>query len=172
MRKAQFTHHSPWTRNVGKFFSYAEAWTRIRRAQEEGFFLEAVTLEEAVISDRLFGYLVAFRVIPAVTESHAFPSFNALIQHWRKQNPTPIPTAKTSDLQTAVDEWRKERNRVVHGMVKSNPGHPTEPIEDFLAKAKVIASEGATLARSVAKWCDKARRSLSRIPINEDADRA
>ena len=167
MRKSLFDHHSPWTRNVGKFYSYAEAWTRIRKAQEEGFFLEAVTLEEAIISDRLFGYLVALGAIEQVGESDTFPSFNSLIQQWRKQSPGPISAGKTPDLQKAVDEWSKERNRVVHGMVKSNPGYPTEPIDDFLAKAKLIASEGATLARAVANWCKKARKSLSRGPITD-----
>lgn len=41
-----------------KYLSYAEAWARIRLASRQGFFLEAVTVEESIISDRLTSYLV------------------------------------------------------------------------------------------------------------------
>lgn len=45
--------------NAAKFWSYREAWTRIKQAQEQGFYLEAVTIEESIISDRLMSYLIS-----------------------------------------------------------------------------------------------------------------
>ena len=56
------------------------------------------------------------------------------------------------DLGAAVDEWRKERNAIVHGIVKSNPGEPTQNIQSFLARAERAANEGKSLARAVSDW--------------------
>ena len=39
--------------NVRKANSYREAWARIKLARRQGFFLEAVTIEESIIFDRL-----------------------------------------------------------------------------------------------------------------------
>ena len=44
--------------NRCKYLSYREAWARIKQAQQQQFFLEAVTLEESIITDRLICYLV------------------------------------------------------------------------------------------------------------------
>lgn len=38
--------------NTAKYYSYAEAWTRIKLAQEQGFYFEAIVLQESIISDR------------------------------------------------------------------------------------------------------------------------
>jgi len=45
-------------RHANKYFSYREAWVRIKKAQGYGFYLEAITLEESIITDRLVSYLV------------------------------------------------------------------------------------------------------------------
>ncbi len=43
--------------NVAKYLSYREAWARIKLARRQGFFLEAVTIDESIISDRLLSFL-------------------------------------------------------------------------------------------------------------------
>lgn len=43
--------------NGAKYLSYREAWARIKLARRQGFFLEAVTIEESIISDRLLSFL-------------------------------------------------------------------------------------------------------------------
>jgi|SRR5579871_1003630 len=45
--------------NINQYFSYREAWGRIRRAKGHGYYLEAVTLEESIIADRLISFLVS-----------------------------------------------------------------------------------------------------------------
>jgi hypothetical protein len=39
--------------NSSKYDSYHEAGSRIQLAQDNGFFLEAITIQESIISDRL-----------------------------------------------------------------------------------------------------------------------
>ena len=43
--------------NIEKFNSYAEGFARINEANEKGFYLEAITIEESIIVDRLLSHL-------------------------------------------------------------------------------------------------------------------
>lgn len=142
--------------NASKYLSYKEAWSRIEKAQEQGFYLEAVTIQESIITDRLISYLVGVGAIERAVELHKYPSFGNLIDKWKKvQNPKSIHIQDYRDLQAEVDEWRKRRNKVVHGMVKSHPGTATDKILDFLEEAKLTAEQGKTLARAVSDWVKK-----------------
>lgn len=143
--------------NVTKYSSYREAWMRIKKAQQQGFYLEAVTLEESIITDRLISYLVGVGAIERTIELSRYPGFAQLIQIWKIQHPNQINIQDYSDLQTAVDEWRRRRNKVVHGMVKSHPGTATDSVMDFLEEAKLTAEQGKMLARAVSDWVKKMR---------------
>ena len=148
-------------RNANKHFSYREAWVRIKKAQGFGFHLEAVTLEESIIADRLISFLVCVGEIQAGSqvEKHGFAQ---LIQRWMKRVPEAIPTEHFPDLRSAADEWRKLRNRVVHGMVKSAPGSNHNDVLDFLKEAKSIAVQGQTIARDITNWVKKAKRQFDK----------
>ena len=47
--------------NASKYYSYREAWTRIKLAQENGFYLEAIAIQESIISDRLIAIPTSMR---------------------------------------------------------------------------------------------------------------
>src|SRR5687768_12026362 len=125
-------------RNGNKYFSYSEAWIRIKKARGSEFYLEAVTLEESILADRLISFLVCVGEINAESRVEKC-SFGQLIQLWTKRAPEPIPVQYFPDLRTAVDEWRKRRNRVVHGLVKSMPGTEHCDVLDFLKEAEFVA---------------------------------
>jgi hypothetical protein len=150
--------------NANKYFSYSEAWVRIKKARGSGFHLEAVTLEESIIADRLVSFLVCAGEIQAESRIEKC-SFGQLIQLWTKRVPQPIPVRYFPDLCSAVDEWRKHRNRMVHGMVKSMPGAQHGDVIDFLKEAEFVAFQGEALAHSVADWVRKAKRQF--IKANE-----
>ncbi|MBA2376824.1 MAG: GIY-YIG nuclease family protein, partial [Rubrobacter sp.] len=141
--------------NAEKYLSYREAWARIKAAQGHGFYLEAVTIEESIISDRLIRYLLSVNAIELKDDSHRYPPFGQLIQLWKQERPEPITSRGVDNLQEAVDHWRRHRNNIVHGLVKSNPGTPTEDIDDFLWAARQAAAEGEKLAKAVSQWCAK-----------------
>lgn len=141
-----------YTSNNRKYLSYKEAWSRIKKAQEQGFYLEAVTLQESIITDRLISYLVGVKAIKLTVELYQYPPFGQLIKEWKMKHPNQINIGDYSDLQAAVSEWGRRRNKVVHGMVKSHPGTPTELVVDFLEEAKLTAEQGKMLARAVDYW--------------------
>jgi hypothetical protein len=147
------------TGNTSKYLSYREAWTRIKLAQAEGFYFEAITLIESIISDRLTSYLVGSGQIKRQTAMHKYPSLAKLIEAWKKATKTPIAQGDYTNLQHAIDAWRLSRNRLIHSMVRSHPGTPTEDITDFLEAAKQTAQQGEKLARAVSSWCAQQQKT-------------
>jgi len=132
--------------NTAKYLSYKEAWRRINAAIEGGYYFEAVAIQESVISDRLGSYL------HGVGKSSNIRNFSRLITAWRASLEKPISYKDGADLSKDVDAWRVQRNNIIHGLVKSDPGEPTQKVDDFLEMAKLAAEEGAVLARAVCAW--------------------
>jgi len=148
-------------KNANKYFSYSEAWVRIKKAHGSGFYLESVTLEESIIADRLISFLVHVGEIQAESPVEKC-SFGQLIKLWRKRVPNVIPAAYFPDLHSSVDKWRKRRNEVVHGMVKSMPGAQHRDVHDFLEEAEFISFQGKALAEAVSQWVERAKRQFTR----------
>jgi hypothetical protein len=146
--------------NAIKYEAYREAWTRIKQAQESGFFLEAITIEESIISDRLISYLTRTPEAPDPRDRRGkMLSFSQLIERWQKQLlPNTISSITYTDLTIEIDEWRKSRNDAIHAIVKSEPGQSMDDIEKFLENAKKVAARGEYLAREVCKWDKQVKR--------------
>ena len=117
---------------------------------DAGYYLESVALCESIISDRLISYIEGVN-----GKSMDRPeSFRGLIKKWVKASGS-VSWGTCEDLPDAVDAWREKRNTVVHGLVKSKPGTPPQPVESFLDMAKKAAEEGCSLAKAVCAWHKK-----------------
>lgn len=139
----------PINGNEPKYRAYREAWTRIEKAQEQGFYLEAITIEESIISDRLSSY---FRnVLEIEKQPNKFKGMHDL---WKKHHPEIIAAGDYMDLMQALDKWREERNKAIHDIVHSHT-HVDGSIENFLSNAKTVAKDGEKLTRIISQWCDK-----------------
>ena len=158
---------APVSGNAEKYRSYREAWARVKQAQEHGFYIEAVTIEESIISDRLTSYLVDAGLVSRQRRLKDYPTFGNLISIWRRWANTQLASKMDRDnrdrlalLIDSVDLWRQKRNQIIHAIVKSHPHTPTTEIEGFVKLAQDSAAEGMRLARAV---CDFSRqlRSLS-----------
>ena len=143
-------------KNIPKYLSYTKAWERINSALEAGFHLEAITIEESIISDRLLSYVLG--VAPS-SKAHKKSGLGELINHWRKHAGDSLIKADGKDLGKFTDDWRKKRNNAVHGLVKSSPGSPTMPPDDFFELARQAAEEGKILAREIQNWHKKILRN-------------
>lgn len=162
LRKSQ-TPQKEIAGNATKYQAYREAWSRIKLAQENHFFLEAITIQESIISDRL----IRFLSLPgsknpfAKKKKKKYLSFSDLIQAWKVNYPHGLPSGDYKDLTAAVDTWRRQRNDAIHSIVNPKPGEDTQPIDSFLNQAKETAEEGTRLAREVCSWCQKVKKSNS-----------
>ncbi|MBA4159809.1 MAG: hypothetical protein H0X65_20420 [Gemmatimonadetes bacterium] len=146
--------------NVAKHLSYREAWGRIKGAIAHGYHLEAITIEESIISDRLSSYLVLTGVAQPDAKLER-ESFANLIRNWRRSVTDAISDGHFADLQSAVDDWRGRRNRMVHAMVKSHPGAAPPDVLDFRAEAEATARLGERLAKSVCNWYMREKRKMT-----------
>jgi len=145
--------------NARKYWSYREAFGRIRGAMGHGYYLEAITIEESIISDRLRSYVVKIGQAPPARRFAREP-LAALIQRWRSLVTTAIADAHFDDLQASIDAWRRRRNELIHGMVKSHPGTAPISVDEFLREARETAQEGERLAKSLRNWHDREARRL------------
>ena len=141
--------------NAKKYAAYREAWARIKQAQENEFFLEAITIQESIISDRLDSFLSR----PDAKDNYKdkkkegkFISFAQMIKYWRDELSAPLRSGDYVDLVDAVDEWRTSRNKAIHAIVKFGDGSGNKTIDNFLREAKEVAKSGEKLAREVCKW--------------------
>ena len=129
-----------------KYLSYRFAFQRMQEAIDAGFFLEASTIAESVISDRLLS--ACNRNGPV---SAKLP-LSKLIDIAISLNPA-VPTPES------LHEWRIARNQVIHAVAKSAPGKSTLKVSEFMELAESTAVNGLKLARIVATWSKKVQRS-------------
>jgi len=141
--------------NYEKYNSYKVAWERMNSAMVNGFFLEAVAIQESIIFDRLRSFLT-FAEKQDIRDD---TPLSKIITRWEnvlnKSEKKFGPWDQDKELIAAVRAWGHDRNRVVHTVVRSQPGFPTKPIEEFLAHSKETAETGLKLVRRIDHWFRK-----------------
>ncbi|MGD9686834.1 MAG: hypothetical protein AB7U43_07680 [Desulfobacter sp.] len=135
----------PANGNCEKYNSYREAFARIKQAQAEGWYFEAVTLQESILCDRLQSHLIAIG-IPKISSDRS--TVGNLIRKIEQAKVSTLP----ADLFAAISTWWQDRNIVVHAFAKSHPGEPTRSVDAALMHAKKAAKDGDRLIRNVLKW--------------------
>lgn len=114
------------------------AINRIDEAMDAGFCLEAITLQECLISNCLFNYLEARGA------KGAGLSFVKLIASVRESS--------DDELLLEVDRWRLNRNRAIHGFVESKAEELSKSVDSFGLLSIETARKGRDLCRSVLIW--------------------
>ena len=115
----------------------SRAQDRLASALKAGYYIEAVALEDSMISDRLE------ELLDLRKEHVAMNSLGQLAQLARAMDPEAF-----SALAQRLLAWADQRNQVVHQMVKVGPTHRGD-WESRLAAAQAAAVEGQTLAADV-----------------------
>jgi hypothetical protein len=124
-----------------RYSLYARAWLRVQEAEREGFHLEAITLIESLLSDRLesrASYLTGI--------NQGFRNLGALVRIFKEYE---LVTG-FRDLVERIDMWRERRNTALDEMVKFESGHfPTW--EEQTAALPSVVREGQGLLRRFAE---------------------
>ncbi|WP_143474007.1 hypothetical protein [Limnohabitans sp. B9-3] len=135
-------------KNIAKGESFTYAFRRINEAIANEYYLEAITLCESIISDRLLSH-VSFH---KKNKGNLKTSFANLIVSAQKIHKLPIEWKSETDLFKSIDEWRDARNKCVHGAAKSIPTEPTISVLEFIKLTKQSANQGKRLARFICDW--------------------
>ncbi len=145
--------------NTAKGKSYALAYGMIRAAMEKDCPLQAIAIEESIITDRLSSTL-------NVGKDKAEPC-SSLGQVLRERNGNPLkgvaPNANAAlfdkemvKLLPRLEAWWRNRNAMLHGIAKSACGEgPEIESEAFMETARQVAVEGKDLADIIKKWTAK-----------------
>ena len=144
-------------KNMTKYESYKFAFEQIDLAIESEFYLEAITIEESIISDRLISYL-------QLNGKTGDFSRIGLYQIVKKVGNVPgqYSIKVSENFLLTVDDWRNKRNTCIHQLVKSDKGEPTIDVEKFKNIAKETAKEGRILARQISSWTTSQKRKRER----------
>jgi hypothetical protein len=119
----------------------------MKKAIEEKFYLEAITIQESIITDRLLSFVIRKEIINTSDSK-------LLIRNISLNNLSKLSKVHFDDdaLFFELDEFRFSRNNCIHAMVKSFPGNPTQKVSEFQKLAKETSISGRTLTRKVDAW--------------------
>jgi len=134
--------------NVGlaRYHIYRQAYKRINQSIENGYYLEAITLIESLISDRLES-----RLSYLLKKDYSFKTLGALITKAKQfEENDQLKTVVSTEL----DHWREKRNAALHEMVKIEDGEVTA-WEERYSELRGITITGKSILRKIDKLCKK-----------------
>lgn len=121
---------------------YKSAYSRIAESSKAGFHLEAITIIESLISDRLES-----RLTFVLQRDFSFQHLGSLITKARQVETDPtLLNLVDQDL----DKWRKSRNKALHEMAKIADGD-TSSWQDRVNGLVPISEEGLKLLKTIEK---------------------
>ena len=127
-------------KQTGRYLRYKLAFERMDEALQEGWLLEAISLQESIITDRLIS------ILKAKGETvHTKHSLGRLISRVKK---TMTGSAITSegDFFNELEQWRDARNECVHAFCKlDDHAYAANSSEIFSEKMWDTAKKGREL---------------------------
>ena len=128
---------------------YKSAFKQIKLANEAGFYLEAITLIESLITDRLESRLSFLD-----GKDFSFKTIGKLIEK-------SIKIETDSELKKLIEidlrKWADGRNKSLHEMAKIAEGDFSSWDDRYL-KLKNISTKGMTLLRKIDRQCEKLKK--------------
>lgn len=143
-------------KNYFKFYSYRYAYSQMKKAIDQKFYLEAITIQESIITDRLLNFVIRNNIKNISEDELHMPIayLNKLIAHCK-------PYYDDENLYNELNKFRFSRNNCIHAMVKSYPGNPTPKVSEFQKLAKETSINGKILTRRVDAWHTRMKKKIN-----------
>ena len=127
-------------KQTGRYLRYKLAFERLDEALEEGWLLEAISLEESIITDRLLSIIGT----DVNAESSRQSLSNLIAQAKKAMTGSGAPVE--GDIFNELDQWRDARNECVHGFCKlDDHAYAENSAEIFSEKMWETAKKGREL---------------------------
>ncbi len=142
---------------------YKAAFSWIGKSIDEGYYVEAISILESLITDRLESHLSLL-----LDKDCGFKTLGALIQAIRLQdkdqsNKTDEHKLLHSLVLEDLDQWRNARNKAAHEMVKIENGKRVS-WEERVKINKTVAETGLRLVREIDNQIRKLRSEATTLP--------
>jgi|GEM_PF-1014540 len=152
----------PMSFNKQKSQRYAFANERMKRAMAQGFYLEAITISESLITDRLLSSLDRRHGVKRNPRTGLHSLINAHLDETLLDRSSQTREEKLIDVFSALRVWKDKRNELLHGIAKCLPGDELQSGSILMERAKTAAEEGLRLFRHLDNWHGRhARRAAS-----------
>ena len=153
------------TQNQLKYENYREQFKRLNSALHNGFNLEAMFIEYAIMEDRTESILRHAGKWDAYMKSRKGrePNIDSKIRYIQKiaEEKKTLPNKYFSDtLLNDILQWKEDRNRLIHALLKQQLEHGE--VGELAAKGKQLADALRTRAGSYNRSADrqKAKETL------------
>ena len=124
--------------------SYQAAMGQISKALHDGYYLEAIALEECLISNCLFNFL------DGTGASLSNPSFHTLLKEISAKQDSAYNWPR--ELLGELNKWRKARNSAIHGFISSTSSELDLSRANFYESTKATAVLGEGYCKAVVSW--------------------
>ena len=144
--------------NQQKYENYKEQFQRLNKALANGFNLEAMFIEYAIMEDRTESILHHAELWDAYIKSRKGrePTINSKVQYIQKRAENKkdlLHRYFSDDLLERVLAWKEERNRLIHALLKQQLEH--NEISELAAKGnelvKALRSKSGSYNRAIEK---------------------
>lgn len=148
-----------------KMQAYRFAFFLIDEAIRNHFYIEAIALEESIISDRLNSILGKLGMRPHPEKEASFGGLTTLVKEKAEHLGALIERLAKADLSPArLDEWRIHRNQFVHEMVHGmSPLAPGMRGKEYFSAGKEVATIGKKFARIISDWARTESRRIEAL---------
>jgi hypothetical protein len=126
-----------------RYALYKSSFSWIAKSIDEGYYLEAISIVESLVADRLESYLPFL-----FDKDFSFKTLGELIQAIRSDKSGKTDEVLRSLVLNDLDEWRKDRNKAAHEMVKIEDGKKVS-WEERVKINKTVAEIGLELVRKI-----------------------
>lgn len=141
--------------NMLKYENYKEQNTRLKKAMENKFYLEAVFIEYAIMEDRTESIL-RYENNTINSKNKGFVSIDAKITKIEKivENKKGLPRKYfTVEFMEQIREWKNRRNALIHALIKKNT--TTQELID-------LAEEGRQITKDLCRLSTNYKRAVQR----------
>jgi hypothetical protein len=124
--------------------AYRAAIDQITKALQDGYYLEAIALEECLISNCLFNFL------NGNGSKLSNPSFHTLLKEVSDRHDTACDHPR--ELLGELDKWRKARNTAIHGFISATSVELDFSRSNFHESVKATALSGEEYCKAIVSW--------------------
>lgn len=148
--------------NQQKYENYKEQFQRLNKALANGFNLEAMFIEYAIMEDRTESVLRHAELWDAYIKSRKGrePTINSKIQYIQKRVTSGnklLAKYFSDDLLAQILVWKDERNRLIHALLKQQFEHN---------EISELAAKGNELVKSLRSRSGSYNRAIERQKAN------
>lgn len=144
--------------NLQKYSNYKEQMGRLKKAMTQGFYLEAIFIEYAIMEDRLESILRhSGQWNPKPNEFWSIDRKLKKVEKLAEQKKSLQQKYFAKELTEGIRQWKDQRNSLIHALLKQ-----TLHTENLRQHAEV----GQTLTKTLCSKATCYRRALEKYMLN------